>query len=476
MVTRRSLMELAGAGTLLGVAGSTATAAAPTRRPAFRFPKGFRWGCSTAAYQIEGAAKEDGRGESVWDVFSHTPGKVKNGDTGDTACDSYHRYREDTQLIKAMGAGAYRFSIAWPRIFPQGRGQLNQKGLDHYSRVVDDLLANGIEPHVTLYHWDLPTALPGGWANRDTAQAFADYAGVISDHLSDRVRHFMTTNEIRAFIDGGYGFGVHAPGLRSNLQTLNQTRHHALLGHGLAVQALRAKAKRRIEVGIAENPMIPVPVIDTPEEVAAAKLALRKMNGPFLDTIVNGRYPVDLLNAKAKPPVIAEGDMKAIGSPLDFVSLNVYAPLYVRAAPERADGYAVVPRPRAFPTMDLDWLMVGPEVLYWGVRLVSEVWKPKSIYISENGCAAGDALRDGRVDDTDRIMFMRNYIANAQRAVQEGYPLDGYFAWSLLDNFEWAEGYAKRFGLHYVDFETKQRIPKLSARWYRELIRRGSMV
>uniref|UniRef100_UPI00359C6D05 GH1 family beta-glucosidase n=1 Tax=Sphingomonas melonis TaxID=152682 RepID=UPI00359C6D05 len=473
-MTRRSLVELAAVGALAASAGPLA-AAAP-RKPAFRFPKRFRWGCSTAAYQIEGAVAEDGRGQSVWDVFSHTAGKIKNGDTGDVACDSYHRYQEDTQLIKALGVGSYRFSIAWPRIFPEGRGAVNQKGLDHYSRVIDDLLANGIEPHVTLFHWDTPTALPGGWQNRDTAKAFADYAGLIAERFSDRVGHFMTTNEIRAFIDGGYGFGVHAPGIRSNLATLNQTRHHALLGHGLAVQAIRAGSRRRVQVGIAENPMIPVPVIETPEHVAAAQKAMRKMNGAFLETIMTGRYPAELLEAKAKPPVIAAGDMAAIGSALDFVALNVYAPLYVRSAPDRADGYAVVPRPRAFPTMDLDWLMVGPEVAYWAVRLVNDVWKPRSIYISENGCAAGDTLRDGRVEDTDRIMFLRNYVANVQRAVQEGYPLDGYFVWSLLDNFEWTEGYAKRFGLHYVDFETQKRTPKLSAEWYRELIRRGQMV
>jgi beta-glucosidase len=468
------MVGMAGAGALLGLTGAGPALAA--RRPSFRFPKNFRWGCSTAAYQIEGAVKEDGRGESIWDVFSHTAGKVKNGDTGDVACDNYHRYAEDTQLLKAMGVGSYRFSIAWPRIIPDGRGAVNQKGLDHYSRVIDNLLENGIEPHVTLYHWDLPSALPGGWQARDTASAFADYAGLIAQTFSDRVGHFMTTNEIRAFIDGGYGFGVHAPGLRSNLATLNQTRHHALLGHGLAVQALRARAKRRIEIGIAENPMIPIPVIETPEHVEAAQKALRKMNGPFLETIMTGRYPADLLTDAAKPPVIAPGDMAAIGSPLDFVALNVYAPLYVRAAPDTAQGYAVVPRPRAFPTMDLDWLMVGPEVAYWAARHVSEVWKPKSIYISENGCAAGDRLANGRVDDTDRVMFLRNYVANVQRAVQEGYPLHGYFVWSLLDNFEWTEGYAKRFGLHYVDFATQQRIPKLSAAWYRELIRRGSLV
>ncbi len=467
MITRRNLVGFAGAGVALGMAGPVLSAGKPT----FRFPKSFRWGCSTAAYQIEGAVAEDGRGQSIWDVFSHTPGKVKNGDTGDVACDGYHRYGQDAQLIRNMGAGAYRFSIAWPRVFPDGRGALNQKGLDHYSRVIDDLLEKGIEPHVTLYHWDLPTALPGGWRNRDTASAFADYAAAIARTYSDRVGHFMTLNEIQSFIDGGYGFGIYAPGLRSGMGELNQTRHHALLAHGLGVRAIRANARRQVKVGWAENLTTPVPVADTPAHLDAARKALRKLNGNIAGTILTGQYPVGM----NKPPVVADGDMEIIGGPIDFVGLNVYSPIYVRSAPDQASGYAVVPKARGFPTMGLDWLSVGPEAAYWVTRLVSDVWKPKSLFISENGCPGSDVLLNGRVDDTDRLMFLRAYVANVQRAVQEGYPLHGYFVWSLLDNFEWAEGYSKRFGLHYVDYQTQQRIPKLSAQWYRELIRAGTM-
>jgi beta-glucosidase len=468
MITRRNLVGMAGAGAAFGMAGP-APAAAGT---APRFPSTFRWGCSTAAYQIEGAAREDGRGESIWDVYARTPGMVKNGDTGDVACDGYHRYREDAQLIRDLGAGAYRFSLAWPRIFPQGKGQPNQKGLDHYSRVIDDLLEKGIEPHVTLFHWDLPTALPGGWRNRDTASAFADYAALVARTYSDRVGHFMTVNEIQSFIDNGYGAGIHAPGQRLAPRELNQARHHALLAHGLGVQAIRAGARRPVRIGWAENFVTPVPVVETPAHLAAARKALHALNGTIAEPILAGRYHPGL----ESPPTIAAGDMAIIASPIDFVALNVYSPIYVRAAPERSEGYAVVPRPSGFPTMSLDWLTVGPEAAYWAARHVSEAWQPKSLFISENGCPGGDVPVDGRVDDTDRIMFLRAYVANVQRAVQEGYPLHGYFVWSLLDNFEWSEGYTKRFGLHHVDYATQRRTPKLSAEWYRALIRRGTMV
>jgi beta-glucosidase len=439
------------------------------------FPPGFRWGAATAAYQIEGAAREDGRGASIWDVFAHTPGKTLNGDTGDVACDSYHRYREDTQLLKALGANAYRFSISWPRIFPDGRGKPNPKGVDHYKRLVDDLLENGIEPNVTLFHWDLPAALPGGWQNRDTAHAFADYAGYMAGQLSDRVGRFMTTNELRSFVDLGYGNGIHAPGLRLPAAEVNQVRHHALLAHGLGVQAIRAKAKRPVEVGLAENPIVPVPVIETDEHIMAARKAMRWMNAGYLTAILEGKYDdAWIAGAGAAAPKAQAGDLQAIGSPLDLVALNYYAPLYARAAPENPRGFAIIPPPRSFPKMVLPWLMVGPEGLYWIVRHTNDLWKPKAIYISENGCAADDALIHGRIDDTDRLMFLRNYLTHLHRATAEGYPVKGYFVWSLMDNFEWAEGYTKRFGVHYTDYATQQRIPKLSAAWYREVIRRNA--
>lgn len=474
--TRRQIgksLVAAGATLAAGGTGATAALAAPID---LSFPKDFRWGCATASYQIEGAVNEDGRGPTNWDVFSHTPGRVANGDTGDVACDSYHRYADDTKLLTGLGVKAYRLSLAWSRIFPEGRGKPNQKGVDHYDRVIDTLLAAGIDPYVTLFHWDLPQALPGGWQSRDTAKAFADYAGFMAGKLSDRVGHFMTTNEIRCFTDIGHQEGRHAPGLKLPPAEANQVRHHGVLAHGLGVQAIRAAARKGIQVGLAENTVFHVPVIETPEHIAAANKATREENAMFLTAVMEGRYLDSYLAEQgAAAPRVQAGDMAAIGSPLDFVALNVYAPVYVRADAS-AKGYAIIPHLASSPRMASPWLYVGPEVAYWAVRSVSELWAPKSLYISENGCSADDPLVAGRVDDADRVMFLRNYVTQLHRAVAEGYPLHGYFLWSLMDNFEWADGYTKRFGIHYVDFATGQRIPKLSAAWYRELIARNAVV
>lgn len=474
--TRRQIgksLVAAGATLAAGGTGATAALAAPID---LSFPKDFRWGCATASYQIEGAVNEDGRGPTNWDVFSHTPGRVANGDTGDVACDSYHRYADDTKLLTGLGVKAYRLSLAWSRIFPEGRGKPNQKGVDHYDRVIDTLLAAGIDPYVTLFHWDLPQALPGGWQSRDTAKAFADYAGFMAGKLSDRVGHFMTTNEIRCFTDIGHQEGRHAPGLKLPPAEANQVRHHGVLAHGLGVQSIRAAARKGTQVGLAENTVFHVPVIETPEHIAAANKATREENAMFLTAVMEGRYLDSYLAEQgAAAPRVQAGDMAAIGSPLDFVALNVYAPVYVRADAS-AKGYAIIPHLASSPRMASPWLYVGPEVAYWAVRSVSELWAPKSLYISENGCSADDPLVAGRVDDADRVMFLRNYVTQLHRAVAEGYPLHGYFLWSLMDNFEWADGYTKRFGIHYVDFATGQRIPKLSAAWYRELIARNAVV
>jgi len=474
--TRRQIgksLVAAGATLAAGGTGATAALAAPID---LSFPKDFRWGCATASYQIEGAVNEDGRGPTNWDVFSHTPGRVANGDTGDVACDSYHRYADDTKLLTGLGVKAYRLSLAWSRIFPEGRGKPNQKGVDHYDRVIDTLLAAGIDPYVTLFHWDLPQALPGGWQSRDTAKAFADYAGFMAGKLSDRVGHFMTTNEIRCFTDIGHQEGRHAPGLKLPPAEANQVRHHGVLAHGLGVQAIRAAARKGTQVGLAENTVFHVPVIETLEHIAAANKATREENAMFLTAVMEGRYLDSYLAEQgAAAPRVQAGDMAAIGSPLDFVALNVYAPVYVRADAS-AKGYAIIPHLASSPRMASPWLYVGPEVAYWAVRSVSELWAPKSLYISENGCSADDPLVAGRVDDADRVMFLRNYVTQLHRAVAEGYPLHGYFLWSLMDNFEWADGYTKRFGIHYVDFATGQRIPKLSAAWYRELIARNAVV
>ncbi|MCC4251396.1 MAG: GH1 family beta-glucosidase [Pseudomonadota bacterium] len=453
-------------------------ASAPTPSDPMRFPDDFLWGAATAAYQIEGAVKADGRGLTNWDVFSHTPGKVANGDTGDVACDSYHRYQDDIALLQALGVKAYRFSIAWSRIFPDGKGQPNAKGVAYYDRLVDGLLAAGITPHVTLFHWDLPHALPGGWQNRDTAYAFADYAGYMAARLSDRVKQFMTVNELRCFTDLSYMTGGKAPGLKLPMGEVNQVRHHGVLAHGLGVQAIRAAAKPGTLVGIADNPNIYVPAIETTEHIDAVKKAVREENAMFLTAIMEGGYRDTYLAAQGKDaPLVKPGDMKAIGSPLDFLSINVYTGNTVRADASKPGGYDILPRLPQSPRMASPWLYVSPEVIYWGIRAISEMWKPKALYISENGCSTDDQLApDGRVYDADRVMYLRNYITHLQRAAREGLPVKGYFVWSLMDNFEWEDGYTKLFGIHHVDFKTQKRTPKLSADWYRELVRTNRLV
>ncbi len=469
--TRRQFGKTAAGTAAVAFASASLSKFAFAQSPAaLRFPDNFLWGCATA-YQIEGAVNEDGRGQTNWDVFSHTPGKTFQGDTGDVADDSYHLYKEDVKLLKNLGVKGYRMSIAWSRIFPNGTGQPNEKGLAYYDRVVDELLKNDIAPYITLFHWDLPQALPGGWQSRDTSKAFADYAAYVSKHLSDRVQHFFTTNEFGCISDLGHKTGQFAPGLKLPPAQVNQVRHHAILAHGLAVQAIRANAKTGTQIGLAEDAAVFAPVIDTPKHIEAAQRATREENAQFLTAVMEGKYTDGYLQREgANAPKVEAGDMKAIGSPLDFVGLNVYRPEYVRADASPA-GYEVIPRQTSAPHMASPWLFVGPEVMYWAIRNASEIWKPKTLYITENGCSADDTVAaDGRIEDTDRVMYLRNHLTHLQRAASEGYPIKGYFLWSLLDNYEWADGYSKRFGLHYVDFKTQKRTPKLSAEWYREVI------
>ncbi|MEP6849375.1 MAG: GH1 family beta-glucosidase [Acidobacteriota bacterium] len=485
--SRRDFARITGAGALgaaslvlpdeIDALDRTAAAASGERRT---FPPGFLWGSATASYQVEGAVKEDGRGPSIWDTFSHTPGKTVSGATGDVADDHYHRYKEDIALMKALGVKTYRFSVAWPRVFPNGTGQPNPKGLDFYNKLVDELLKNDIQPFATLYHWDLPQILQdkyGGWEGRETAEAFANYAGYVGERLSDRVKNFFTINEFGAFVEVGYNYGVHAPGLKLPPGRLNQTRHHAVLGHGLAVQALRAKCKPGTKIGLAENMTICVPVIETPEHIKAAEEATRQLNAQFMTVIQEGKYTdLYLANAGANAPKFTDADLKAISSPLDFAGINIYTPTYIRADGSR-QGFAVVPHPSTFPHMVSFWLFIGPEALYWGPRNVNKIWGVKELYITENGCSSADVpSADGTVYDTDRVMYIRNYLTHLQRATTEGVPVKGYFCWSLMDNFEWADGYSNRFGLHYVDYETQKRTPKLSAHFYKEVIRQNAVV
>jgi beta-glucosidase len=476
--------------------GQTQPTQNPTALPsnAREFPKGFYWGTGTASYQIEGAWNEDGKGESIWDRYAHTPGHIKNNDTGDVADDHYHRYKEDVALMqRELGANAYRFSIAWPRIFPDGGGTPNPKGLDFYKRLVDELRAAGVEPFVTLYHWDLPQTLHDryqGWVSKETAKAFADYAGYVAGQLGDRVKHFFTINEFRSFVEGGYqGFDVQvgggkvvhlggAPGMKLSNGDLNQVRHHAVLGHGLAVQAIRASGPPGTRVGFAENMLIAVPFIESPAHIKAAEVATRELNADFTTVLLEGRYTEAYLKRTgADAPKFTDEDLKIIASPVDFVGINVYKPNIYAEPSENSPGYRSIPITASHPKMKSSWHVFDPEALYWGPHHVHSLWDARSIFITENGCAAADVISDdGRVYDSDRVMFMRAYLTQLQRAIADGVPVKGYFHWSLMDNFEWIDGYGNRFGLVYVDFNTQKRIPKASAAWFRDASRRNSVV
>jgi beta-glucosidase len=437
------------------------------------FPVDVLWGSATASYQVEGAADDAGRGLSIWDTFSKTPGKTDHGDTGDVADDFYHRFPQDIALMQSLGLKAFRFSISWTRIFPNGTGAPNPQGMDFYKRLLDAVVAAGMEPFCTLYHWDLPQPLQdlGGWENRDTAQLFADFAGYTVGQLGSQCRHYMTMNEMRTFVEQGYQIGKHAPGLHLDARRMAQVAHHAVLGHGLGVQAIRAHAPAGTLVGNADNPIPTVPVIESPEHIAAARIAMREENAQYLTVMMEGSYTdLYLKRLGADAPRFTAEELAIIASPTDFLGINIYQPSWVRADASAA-GYAVVPYPSSYPAMFSDWLKIGPEAIYWGPRLASDLWKIADIYITENGASAHDTIApDGHVYDTDRVMFLRAYLTQMQRAVADGVPIKGYFLWSLLDNFEWNDGYERRFGITYVDFATQKRTPKLSAEFYRQVI------
>jgi beta-glucosidase len=445
------------------------------------FPSDFQWGTATSAYQIEGAVKEDKRGQSIWDRYAHTPGTILDHSNADHANDHFNLYKEDVQLMKALGAKAYRFSVAWPRVFPDGIGSPNPKGLDFYNRLLDELLANGIEPFATMYHWDLPQALQdrnGGWMSRDTSRAFAEYTGYVAERLSDRAKHIFTINECARFVHSGYGVGVEAPGIMLPQQELNQVRHNVALGHGLAVQAIRAHGRVGTKVGPAENIVSCIPAIETPENIRAAEIATRELNADYLTVMLEGEYTNGFLTYAGKDaPKYTTEDLSIISSPIDFVGLNVYTPSHYVVAADNKRGFTIAPFPASFPHMGSAWLKIGPEAMYWAPRHVAKIWDVKSIYITENGTSATDEpADDGRVYDVDRIMYLRNYLTQLQRATSEGVPVHGYFLWSLMDNFEWTDGFEKRYGLYRVDFNTQRRTPKLSASFYREIIERNAMV
>jgi beta-glucosidase len=421
-----------------------------------------------SAYQIEGAVHEDGRGESIWDRFSSVPGKVANGDSGAVACDSYHRYREDVKLIRELGLNAFRFSIAWPRILPEGRGQPNSVGLDFYDRLVDELLAAGIEPFVTLYHWDLPQALEerGGWPARETAEAFAEYVDVVSERLGDRVRHWITQCEPWVVAWLGYGMGEHAPGRTSEADALAAV-HHVLLSHGLAAQVLK-RGSAEAKVGITID-LVPFhPLTDSRADAHAVRRLDGSRNRWILDPVLRGEYPADMLEAFAPilPPIEAS-DLATIAAPLDFLGVNYYTRSIVRADPE--DGAPVMVDVEGVERTAMGW-EVYPDGLFELLVRLHDDYSVPPLYVTENGAAYADERSNGTVEDPRRIAYVERHLKAIARAIDHGVPVRGYFLWSLLDNFEWAMGYSRRFGIVYVDYATLERVPKASYRWYKNFI------
>ncbi|MEH0938711.1 GH1 family beta-glucosidase [Micromonospora psammae] len=437
-----------------------------TTTPMPAFPTGFRWGVSTSAYQIEGAATADGRGPSIWDTFAHTPGRIADHSTADVACDHYHRHREDVALMAGLGISAYRFSIAWPRVQPRGTGAANPAGLDFYDRLVDDLLAAGIDPVATLFHWDLPQPLEetGGWLNRDTADRFAEYADLTAARLGDRVKLWITLNEPFVHLSLGHATGVHAPG-RFLLLDAFPVAHHQLLGHGLAVSALRARSTSPVAIANNYSPVVRYGDTDADRAAALAYDALH--NRLFTDPLLGQGYPPGF-----DPAVVRDGDLDVIAAPIDVLGVNYYNPTGVRA-PEQDSPlpFEVVPLD-GYPRTAFDWPVVpdGLRDLLVGLRDRYLDALPE-IQITESGCAYDDAPdADGRVHDPERIAYLDGHLRAVRAAIDEGVDVTGYFVWSLLDNWEWAEGFTKRFGLVHVDFDSQVRTPKSSYAWYRDQI------
>lgn len=460
-----------------------APSAMPTAQSsvAMPFPASFRWGAATSAYQVEGAVAEDGRGPSIWDTFCQTPGAVKNGASGAVACDHYHRYAEDLDLMQALGLQNYRFSIAWPRILPSGSGQVNQKGLDFYKRLVDGLRQRNIEPLATLYHWDLPQPLQdhgGGWLNRDTAQRFAEYADVVVRALGDQVTGWITQNEPWVIAYVGHYWGTHAPGIRDFAKAV-QVAHHVLLSHGLAVQALRALDSNKSQVGITLNLSQIYPTPDTQENKAAAQRMDGWFNRWFLDAVLRGSYPDDMRNfyeqkQRVRMDFVQPDDLKIISAPTDFLGVNYYNPQHV-AAGHAGDFLEVLWLPAQGATTQPGW-EINPTGLYDLLVRIRHDYGDIPVYITENGAAFVDKVdANGHVDDPKRVDFINRHLAALHRAIQDGVNVQRYYAWSLMDNFEWAEGYTMRYGITYVDFDTLKRTPKQSALWYRDVIQQNGL-
>jgi beta-glucosidase len=458
---------------------------------ALSFPPGFTWGAATAAYQIEGAPSADGKGPSTWDTFSHVPGNVRGDDTGDIACDSYHRYADDVELMASLGLNSYRFSISWPRVQPGGRGAFNQKGIDYYRALLDKLAEHGISAATTLHHWDLPQELQdeGGWAARETAERFTEYAVKMAEELGSRVTRWITFNEPQVLESHGYRTGEHAPGIRDGAAAAAAT-HHLLLAHGLAVRAMRGVLPAGTEIGITLDSH-PVQVLgdSRSEDLERARQILdAELNGLFLEPLLDGRYP-EHAGAHLLPPaaLIADGDLETINAPIDFLGVNYYSSVYLRAGDtadlrqhEKKPGTTlpsgvVEYRPPKFDVTPMGWL-VDPEGLYEHLLRLSKQAPGLALYVTENGRAAEDYVSpEGAVNDVERVSYLHQHLDAAARAIRDGANLAGYYVWSLLDNFEWGWGYQKRFGIVFVDFATQRRIPKASSAFYAEVVRANTI-
>jgi beta-glucosidase len=465
IIPRRKLLAAA-AGLLASKAGLHSNTAAADDA---MFPADFVWGASTSSYQIEGAVNEDGRGKSIWDVFSHTPGRVKNGDTGDIACDHYHRWREDIDLLSRGNFSAYRFSTAWPRILPAGADAIEQRGLDFYERLVDALMANGLTPWLCLYHWDLPQALQdkGGWLNRDTSAKFADYARIVADRLGDRVKHWAVFNEPNIHALFGHGMGEHAPGLKG-LPSMLTAIHNLNLAQGRAIQALHAE-RADLRVGTVVSLQPARPSSDEPRDRRATERFDAMWNGACLDPLMKGAYPAAV--AADFAPLVRDGDFAAMRQPIDYLGVNYYSPMYVVAAPQSLFGAWFGAAPSGTRFTAIGWPIDASGLTEQLIRLRDHYDNPE-LYVTENGACYNDALAaDGVIQDNDRIAYLHDHLVAASKALAAGVKLRGYFVWSLLDNFEWAEGYSRRFGVVHVDFKTLKRTPKASYRWLASFMR-----
>ena len=444
------------------------------------FQEDFVWGAATSAYQIEGAVKEDGKGEHIWDVYTKEPGKIFEGHTGEVACDHYHRYKEDVQIMKQIGLKGYRFSVDWSRVLPEGTGRVNEAGIAFYDHLIDELLANGIEPYITMYHWELPYELykRGGWMNPQIVEWFGEYAKLLAERFSDRVTHFFTLNEPQCFVGLGFVNGEHAPGIKAPIRDTFEMAHNVLKAHGRAVQMLRAHGKKPLVIGYAPTASVCYPATEKAEDIEAAKQSFFALTDEFSnwhwnvtwwsDPVLLGKYPEEgLVKYESYLPEITEEDMRLISQPIDVYGQNIYNGYCVRMG---EDGRPeTVSRYEGFPKTAIDW-PVTPECLYWGPKFLYERYQ-KPIYITENGLSCHDVISlDGKVHDPNRIDFLARYLHELKKAAGE-IDLRGYFQWSLMDNFEWAKGYSERFGLVYVDYPTQKRILKDSAYWYQKIIK-----